>query len=158
MEYLWSPWRMKYVQGDVEPVECIFCHELSQTDGGENLIVYRGKNAFALMNRYPYTTGHMMVVPFSHTASLEMLDIPTRAEIIELTAHAMEVLKKIYKPDGFNIGANIGAAAGAGVVGHVHIHVVARWIGDTNYMSTLGETRVLPEELKITFDRICSAW
>jgi ATP adenylyltransferase len=149
---------MRYVQGDVEPVECVFCHELSQVDAGECLIVHRGLTSFVLMNRYPYTTGHMMVVPFSHIASLELLDCQTRAEIIELTSHAMDVIKKIYKPDGFNIGANIGSAAGAGVAGHVHIHVVARWFGDTNFMSTLGETRVLPEELKITFARIRSAW
>ena len=158
MEYLWSPWRMKYVQGDVEPIECVFCHELSEVDGEESLIIYRGSTSFVLMNRYPYTTGHLMVVPFSHTASLELLDCQTRAEMIELTSHAMEVMNKIYKPNGFNVGANIGSAAGAGVAGHVHIHVVARWVGDTNFMSTLGETRVLPEELKITFERICSAW
>ena len=149
---------MKYVQGDVEPVECIFCYELSLTDDGESLIVHRGKTTFVLLNRYPYTTGHLMVVPFSHTASLDLLDQGARAEMIELTTHAVEVLKKIYKPDGFNIGANIGSAAGAGVAGHVHIHIVARWIGDTNFMSTLGETRVLPEELGSTYQRICSGW
>ena len=149
---------MKYVQGDVEPMECVFCHELSRKHDGESLIVHRGKSAFVLLNRYPYTTGHLMVVPFSHTSSLDLLDQDTRAELIELTTHAVEVLKKIYKPDGFNIGANIGSAAGAGVAGHVHIHVVARWIGDTNFMSTLGETRVLPEELEITYQRITSGW
>lgn len=158
MDFLWSPWRMKYVQGNVEPVECVFCHELSQTNDGESLIVHRGSNVFVLLNRYPYTTGHLMVVPFSHTASLELLDQDTRAEMIELTTQAVEVLKKIYKPDGFNIGANIGSAAGAGVAGHVHIHIVARWVGDTNFMSTLGETRVLPEELGATYQRICSSW
>jgi ATP adenylyltransferase len=149
---------MKYVQGDNEPVECVFCHELSLMDDGEGLIVHRGRKAFVLMNRYPYTTGHLMVVPFSHTASLELLDPETRAEIIELTTRAVEVLKMIYQPDGFNLGANIGSAAGAGVAGHVHLHVVARWAGDTNFMATLGETRVLPEELDVTFQRICSAW
>lgn len=140
------------------PVECIFCHELSQRDDGESLITYKGKSAFVLMNRYPYTTGHLMVVPYSHTASLELLDSQTRAEMIELTTHAVEVLKEIYHPDGFNVGANIGSAAGAGVAGHVHIHIVARWIGDTNFMATLGETRVLPEQLDTTFQRIRSAW
>jgi ATP adenylyltransferase len=149
---------MKYVQGDTEPMGCVFCHELSQMDIDDNLIVHRGETAFVLMNRYPYTTGHLMVIPFSHVASLELLNPQTRAELIELTTHGMGVLKKIYKPDGFNIGANIGSAAGAGVAGHVHIHIVARWVGDTNFMATLGETRVLPEELKTTFMRICSAW
>lgn len=99
-----------------------------------------------------------MVVPYSHIQSLELLDKPTRGELIELTSHAMDVLKCTYKPDGFNVGANIGSAAGAGVVGHVHIHIVARWVGDTNFMSTLGETRVLPEELSTTYQRIRSAW
>jgi ATP adenylyltransferase len=149
---------MKYVQGDVEPVDCVFCHELTQPDDGTSLIVHRGKSAFVLLNRYPYTTGHLMVVPFAHSASLELLDPETRTEMIELTTHAVEVLKNIYHPDGFNIGANIGSAAGAGVAGHVHIHVVARWVGDTNFMATLGETRVLPEELVTTYQRISSAW
>lgn len=149
---------MKYVQGDVEPVECVFCHELSQDNDGAGLIVYRGKTAFVLLNRYPYTTGHLMVVPFSHSGSLDLLDVATRAEMIELTTHSVEVIKKVYHPDGFNIGANIGSAAGAGVTGHVHIHVVARWIGDTNFMATLAETRVLPEQLATTYERICSNW
>lgn len=158
MEFLWSPWRMKYVQGDTDPVECVFCHELSQVNDGESLIVHRGKTAFVLLNRYPYTTGHLMVVPYSHAASLDLLDPGTRAEMIELTTYAVEVLKKVYHPDGFNIGANFGSAAGAGVAGHVHIHIVARWVGDTNFMATLGETRVLPEELDTTYHRICASW
>ncbi len=139
-------------------MDCIFCHELALPEGKENLIVQRGDKTFTLLNRYPYTTGHLMVVPFSHIASLELLDSHTREELIESTSHAMEVLKRIYKPDGFNIGANIGSAAGAGVAGHVHIHIVARWAGDTNFMSTLGEIRVLPEELSTTYQRIRSAW
>jgi ATP adenylyltransferase len=149
---------MKYVQGDIEPVDCIFCHELSLSDGVENLIIHRGKTAFVLLNRFPYTTGHMMVVPFDHISSLELLDEQARGELIELTSHSMGILKKVYKPDGFNIGANIGSAAGAGVAGHVHIHIVARWVGDTNFMSSLGETRVLPEDLCTTFERIRSSW
>jgi len=149
---------MRYVQGDVEPIECVFCHELAEVKGGESLIVFRGATSFVLMNRYPYTTGHLMVVPLSHTASIELLDCQTRTEMIELTSHAVEVLKKIYKPDGFNVGANIGSAAGAGVAGHVHIHVVPRWVGDTNFMSSIAETRVLPEDLKITYAKICKAW
>jgi ATP adenylyltransferase len=158
MDFLWSPWRMKYVQGDVEPVECVFCHELALTNNGESLIVHRGETAFVLLNRYPYTTGHLMVVPYSHLATLDLLDQGARSELIELTNLAVGVLKKIYNPDGFNIGANIGSVAGAGVAGHLHIHIVARWVGDTNFMSTLGETRVLPEELGVTYQRICSSW
>jgi ATP adenylyltransferase len=158
MEFLWSPWRMKYVQGEVEPVDCIFCHELSQTNKAESLIVKRGEKAFVLLNRYPYTTGHLMVVPYAHIKSLELLDSQTQGELIEMTSHSLGVLSKVYKPNGFNVGANIGSAAGAGVAGHVHLHIVARWIGDTNYMATIGETRVLPEELSTTYQRILSAW
>ena len=149
---------MKYVEGDIEPVDCFFCHELALQDDTENLIIQRGKNVFALLNRFPYTTGHIMVVPYKHISSLDLLDVQTRGELIELTSHTMDVLKRVYKPDGFNVGANIGSAAGAGVAGHVHIHIVARWVGDTNFMSTLGETRVLPEELSTTYQRIRSAW
>ncbi|MBN2257827.1 MAG: HIT domain-containing protein, partial [Anaerolineaceae bacterium] len=155
---LWSPWRMKYVQGEVAPVDCVFCHELSQTNEAESLIIKRGEKAFVLLNRYPYTTGHMMVVPYAHIHSLELLDPETRVELFELASHALEVLNKVYKPDGYNLGANIGSAAGAGVAGHVHLHIVARWVGDTNYMATIGETRVLPEELSTTFQRLIAAW
>lgn len=158
MEFLWSPWRMKYVEGDTESADCIFCHELSLPESTENLIIQRGKTVFTLLNRFPYTTGHLMVVPYQHISSLDLLDAQTRGELIESASHAMDVLRRVYKPDGFNIGANIGSAAGAGVAGHVHIHVVARWVGDTNFMSTLGETRVLPEELSATYQRIRSAW
>lgn len=158
MEFLWSPWRMQYVQGDIDPVECIFCYAITKPDNMENLIVHRGKFAFVVMNRFPYTTGHMMVVPFDHIASLEQLEAATRGELMELTGHCIEVLKKLYKPDGFNVGANIGSAAGAGVAGHVHIHVVARWVGDTNFMSTLAQTRVLPEDLEVTYENLRSNW
>ncbi|MGB8253642.1 MAG: HIT domain-containing protein [Anaerolineaceae bacterium] len=149
---------MKYVEGEKEPMDCIFCHELALPDDTKNLIIQRGKTVFALLNRFPYTTGHIMVVPYKHIPSLDLLDAQTRGELIELTSHTMDVLKRVYKPDGFNVGANIGTAAGAGVAGHVHIHIVARWVGDTNFMSTLGETRVLPEELSTTYQRIRSAW
>ncbi len=149
---------MKYVEGDKEPKSCVFCHELNLPDDTENLIINRGKSAFVLLNRFPYTTGHLMVVPYQHIQSLDLLDVETRGELMEITSHALEVLRQVYKPDGFNVGANIGSAAGAGVVGHVHIHIVARWVGDTNFMSTLGETRVLPEDLSTTYQRIRSAW
>ena len=123
-------------------------------DGAQNLIAYRWARAYVILNRYPYTSGHLMVVPFEHKANLEVLDSQTRAEMMELTARCMTVLRKVYNPQAFNMGANIGEAAGAGVKEHVHIHIVPRWKGDTNFMSTLGDTRVLPETLEDTYVRI----
>jgi len=158
MKRIWSPWRMKYIMNHSESAKCIFCEALKQKDGPDNLVVIRGKTSFVLLNRYPYTSGHLMVAPFMHEPSLEELDTETRSEIIEFATHAEAVLRKVYHPEGFNMGANIGSVAGAGVVGHVHFHIVPRWKGDTNFMSTVGETRVLPESLEDTLDRVKNAW
>ena len=153
MKYLFSPWRMKYMENS--KVEgCIFCMALAMEDGAENLIAYRCERAYVILNRYPYTSGHLMVVPYVHKPNLEELDTATRAEMMELTTRCMTVLRKIYRPPAFNMGANIGEAAGAGIKGHVHIHVVPRWAGDTNFMSTVGQARVLPELLEDTYQRI----
>jgi ATP adenylyltransferase len=158
LEHLWCPWRMEYIQSDKNKDICIFCNEMSRPDGIENLIIHRGNRAFIILNRYPYTSGHLMVVPNDHLASLELLDTETRSEIMELTAQSMFVLREVYQPQGFNIGVNIGVAAGAGVLDHVHLHVVPRWGGDTNFMSALSDTRVLPETLESTFERLQNAW
>lgn len=158
MEYLWSPWRMEYIQSEKEEGECVFCVEMGKKDGPENLIVFRGEGSFVILNRYPYTSGHVMVVPYQHVNWFENLEPNVRAEIMELTVKASKVLREIYHPQGFNIGANIGEAAGAGILNHVHMHVVPRWIGDTNFMSTLGKTRVLPEILEGTFWRVKNNW
>ena len=154
MKRLWSPWRMKYIENHEKEEGCIFCNALAKTDDKENLIIKRGEKAFVIVNLYPYTSGHIMVAPMEHQPSLEFLDPGTRAEMMELVSQSMVVLKKIYKPQAFNVGANIGEAAGAGVPDHVHLHIVPRWNGDTNFMSTLGETRVLPESLSETYQRI----
>jgi ATP adenylyltransferase len=154
MNHLWSPWRMEYIENSNKVEGCIFCTMPEIQDGAENLIAYRGKCAFVILNRYPYTSGHLMVVPFEHKSNLEDLDAVTRAEMMELTMGCIVVLRKIYDPQGFNIGANIGEAAGAGVKDHVHIHIVPRWTGDTNFMSTVGDARVLPESLETTFYRV----
>jgi len=130
----------------------------TQSNDADNLIVYRGKNAFVILNRYPYTSGHLLVVANAHRPSIEDLDVESRSEMMELTTTSMRVIRKVYQPEAFNLGANIGEAAGAGIAGHVHLHVVPRWGGDTNFMSTLAETRVLPEELNETFRRISAAW
>ncbi|NOY97800.1 MAG: HIT domain-containing protein [Chloroflexi bacterium] len=158
MKYLWSPWRMTYIENHIREEGCVFCKVQQQPDSPENLIVFRGRRAFVILNRYPYTSGHLLVVPFAHKPNLEKLDAATRAEMMELTTQAMSVLRGIYHPQAFNMGANIGEAAGAGIAEHVHIHIVPRWTGDTNFMSSLAETRVLPEALKETYQRVKDAW
>jgi ATP adenylyltransferase len=128
MQYLWSPWRMKYILHNTDKPRggCIFCSVLQEQDGPENLILYRGELAYVILNLYPYTGGHLMVVPYVHQASFETLDPDTNNEIMALIAHSMQIIRKIYRPDGFNIGANVGSAAGAGVAEHAHFHLVPR--------------------------------
>jgi ATP adenylyltransferase len=145
---------MTYIENAGKVEGCVFCNAQAKEDGPDNLIVQRGKLAYVILNRYPYTSGHVMVVPFAHKPNLEELDPATRAEMMELTSQATAVLHKIYNTKAFNVGVNIGEAAGAGVKEHVHIHVVPRWVGDTNFMSTLAQTRVLPENLDDTWRRI----
>jgi len=145
---------MKYIENHEKQEGCIFCNALALPDNEKNLIIQRGELAFVIVNLYPYTSGHIMVAPMAHQPSLEYLDPNSRAEMMELVSQSIEVLKKIYHPQAFNVGANIGEAAGAGEPGHVHLHIVPRWMGDTNFMSALGETRVLPESLDKTYNRI----
>jgi ATP adenylyltransferase len=158
MKHLWSPWRMTYIEKHEKQAGCVFCNAQARTDSAENLIAFRGKNVYVILNLFPYTSGHLMVVPFEHKASIEDLDAATRTEMMELTSRCMEILRKLYNPHGFNMGANIGEAAGAGVPGHVHIHIVPRWSGDTNFMTTLGNARVLPEFLEDTYKRVKEAF
>ncbi|HFC09532.1 MAG TPA: HIT domain-containing protein [Chloroflexi bacterium] len=158
MDYLWSPWRMEYIENHIREEGCVFCKAQKQPDSPENLIVYRGQRAFVMLNRYPYTSGHLMVIPFRHEADLVALDADTRAEMMELTAQAIRVLRAVYHPQAFNVGMNLGAAAGAGIAAHLHMHIVPRWSGDTNFMSTLAQTRVLPESLETTYARVREAW
>jgi ATP adenylyltransferase len=149
MEYILSP---KSGEG------CIFCEGLKQVDGPENLIVHRGPKAFVMLNRFPYTSGHLMIVPYEHMPSLELLEVSSRADIMELSARAIQVLQALYSPQGYNLGMNIGNAAGAGISEHVHLHVVPRWVGDTNFMSAVSQTRVLPELLEETYQRVRKTW
>jgi len=158
MNYLWSPWRMEYIDNPDKEEGCVFCNAQAKEDGAENLIAYRGERAYVILNRYPYTSGHLMAIPFEHVSNLEELDSETRAEMMELTSRCTTILKNIYRPQGFNVGVNIGEAAGAGVLGHVHIHIVPRWKGDTNFMSSVGQTRVLPEALEDTYQRVKNAF
>lgn len=158
MKRLWTPWRKDYIENHGKQDGCVFCRAQSMADGPENLIVLRGLRAYVILNRFPYTRGHLMAVPFEHKSTLQDLDAATRAELIELGTRCMAVLKKTYNAQAFNLGANIGEAAGAGVKEHVHLHVVPRWVGDTNFMTTLGGTRVLPELLEDTYRRIHEAF
>ncbi len=149
---------MEYILTPKSEEGCIFCNALQLTDGPDNLIIARGPKAFVMLNRYPYTSGHLMIVPYLHQPSLELLDAPSRAELMDLSARAIQVLHAVYTPQGFNLGMNIGNAAGAGVTEHVHLHIVPRWVGDTNFMSSVSQTRVLPELLEETYRRVKEAW
>ncbi len=158
MDHLWSPWRMEYIENSQTEVGCILCNRFDEEDGLENLIVFRGNQAFVILNRYPYTNGHMMIVPSMHVPSLVDLDDEALLELILLTKKALNALKQVYKAESFNVGVNIGEAAGAGIAEHVHIHVVPRWIGDTSFISTTANTRVIPEALEVTYNRLLEAW
>jgi ATP adenylyltransferase len=153
MDYLWTPWRYAYITGADKPKGCIFC-ELAKEDDATARIVHRGSNCFVILNTYPYTPGHVMIVPFAHLDELQKLSPQTAHEMIELSQKMENVLRTLYKPDGINLGMNIGAAAGAGVAGHIHMHVLPRWVADANFVSVIGETRVLPETLETTWERI----
>ncbi|MFB3825684.1 MAG: HIT domain-containing protein [Bryobacteraceae bacterium] len=154
MDYLWSPWRYQYVTTADKTAECIFCDAAGRCDDRENLIVWRGARCFVILNRYPYTSGHLMVVPYAHVATLEELDDETTVEMARTVRAASGHLRRLYSPDGMNVGMNIGKCAGAGVAGHVHAHVLPRWVGDSSFMTTVGETRVLPEDLATTWRRL----
>jgi len=158
MDILWTPWRMAYLQNPNQEDGCMFCLQLEKPDGEENLVLYRGRQAFVILNRFPYTNGHLMVVPIAHLPSLEDLRADQMAELMELTQRSLAMLRRVYGAGSFNLGANIGQAAGAGVADHVHLHVVPRWAGDTNFMSTLANTRVLPETLEATYRRLRQNW
>jgi len=158
MKRIFSPWRMKYIKDADKQTGCIFCSLPRDSSDLASLIVERGKLGFVVLNRFPYTSGHIMVAPYAHQATIELLDEKTQAEMMSLISHSIRVLRSVYRPDGFNVGANIGYAAGAGFAEHVHFHIVPRWVGDTNFMSTTGDVRVLPEDLETTWKRIKEAW
>ena len=158
MNHLWSPWRMEYIQTKKDNSSCVFCDVLEQEDGWENLILFRGRYNYAILNRYPYNTGHALIIPYRHVASYELLTPEERSEMMELINQTTKVIRQAYHPDAFNIGANIGEAAGAGIAPHVHFHVLPRWYGDTNFVTTIGQTRIVPENLSDTYDQLKKAW
>jgi ATP adenylyltransferase len=158
MDYLWSPWRYRYISTAAPSDECIFCKAAGAEDDRESLVVHRARHCFIILNRFPYTSGHVMVVPYAHVATLEELPEEPTVEMALLVRRAEAVLRRVYRPEGLNIGMNIGHCAGAGIAGHIHTHVLPRWTGDANFMTTVGETRVLPEDLGDTWDKLSRAF
>jgi len=157
MDYLWTPWRYAYVTGAEKSSGCIFCDLPNLDDDVKANIVHRGRHCFVILNSYPYTPGHVMVVPFAHLDQLQKLPAEAACEMMDLSQRMEGVLRQLYGPDGINLGMNIGKAAGAGVTGHIHMHVLPRWIADANFLSVVGETRILPESLEMTYQRIKAA-
>ena len=156
MDYLWTPWRYTYVTGVNQAISCIFCNAPKESDQ-KALIVHRGTHCYIILNTYPYTNGHVMIVPYTHLDELQKLPTDAASEMMALSQRMESVLRSLYRPDGINLGMNLGKAAGAGVAGHIHMHILPRWVADANFVSVIGETRVLPEALEVTWERIRKA-
>lgn len=157
MQRLWSPWRSKYIASGVDSQAegCVFCRIAASPDQDEtNFVLHRGEHAFVVLNLYPYITGHLMIVPYLHTSELDALAKEISDEMMDLAKRAQTALRAVYSPSGFNMGMNLGSAAGAGIADHLHIHMLPRWSGDTNFMTTVGESRVIPEALEATYARL----
>jgi ATP adenylyltransferase len=162
MDRLWTPWRYRYVSsakptGAGPDSGCIFCEKAASSDDRGNYVVLRAERNFLILNLYPYTTGHLMIAPYEHIATLGEAPQETLHEMMQLTARAEKALRQVYAPDGLNIGMNLGESAGAGIAGHIHMHVLPRWTGDGSFMTTVAETRVLPETLETTYERVKAA-
>lgn len=154
MDSLFAPWRYSYLVQEKALEGCVFCAALRSTPGGVDLVVYRGRHNFVILNLFPYNNGHLMIVPNAHLASPAASTPDQRAEMAELAVAGEEVLREAYRPDGFNLGMNLGRAAGAGIEQHFHLHVVPRWAGDTNFMAVTAGTRVIPEDLRLARERL----
>jgi ATP adenylyltransferase len=158
MKQLWAPWRLDYIQSVDEQPGCFLCNAAESDDDEAHLVVHRGELAFVLLNKFPYSSGHLLVAPYRHGLNFDDLDGPIALEIHELGARGVRALREVFGPEGFNLGWNIGRIAGAGVPDHGHLHVVPRWAGDTNFMPVLGDVKVLPEHLVATRERLAGAW
>ncbi|HSE48801.1 MAG TPA: HIT domain-containing protein [Terriglobales bacterium] len=158
MDRIFTPWRYAYVSQAEKVDGCIFCQLAQAPDDRKALIVHRGRHCYIVLNAFPYTSGHVMVVPTAHLDTLAQLPQPAAEEMMALTQRLDAVLRQVYRPEGVNIGMNIGKAAGAGVAGHIHMHVLPRWSADSNFMTTVAETRVLPEDLTVTWERLKKAF
>jgi ATP adenylyltransferase len=155
MDALWAPWRMRYIQAvDDTDNGCVFCKKAQQNRDRENLILYRAEHSFVVLNLYPYNNGHLMVIPYRHAADITELDEPASAELWRMIVAGKEALANAFHPDGFNIGMNLGRPSGAGIDQHIHMHIVPRWNGDTNFMPVVGETKVISQSLEDAYDAL----
>jgi ATP adenylyltransferase len=157
LQRLWSPWRSKYIASGVDSQAegCVFCSIAANPDqDAANFVLHRGEHAFTLLNLYPYITGHLMVVPYLHTSEFDAVPKEITDEMMDLAKRSQTALREVYSPSGFNLGMNLGSAAGAGIADHIHIHLLPRWSGDTNFMTTVGESRVIPEALEVTYEKL----
>jgi ATP adenylyltransferase len=151
---IWAPWRLRYVKNASKQDECIFCTNPRAGNDRETLIAHRGERCYVILNLFPYTNGHLMVAPFEHLGKLQELPPELTAEMMALAQRSMRILEEVYEPEGFNTGINQGRVAGAGVEGHIHLHVVPRWAGDNNYMPVIADTRVMPQSLEESYDAL----
>ena len=160
MDILWSPWRYDYIKSGssdqhTESTGCVFCAlQESAGDDQSKYILHRGQHNYVVLNIYPYISGHLLIVPYAHLGELDAAPVETTSEMMELAKRSQTLLRETYRPHGFNLGMNLGRSAGAGVADHIHLHIMPRWTGDSNFMSTIGETRVIPEDLKTTYDKL----
>lgn len=156
MDYLWSPWRFRYVSEEVKRDRCVFCEKatVDTSQDREHLVLHRARSNFVLLNLFPYTTGHVLIAPYAHVAGLGELEAGILGEMMELAQSVQAALEASYHPEGYNLGMNLGKCAGAGVANHLHLHVLPRWSGDANFMTVIGETRVQPEDLLATYDKL----
>jgi len=157
VDRLWSPWRAKYIASgvDAESSTCVFCEiGRDKENDPNNYVVFRGQLNFVALNLFPYITGHLLIIPYAHLGEFDSASKDVTDEMMDLAKRSQSALREVYKPAGFNLGMNLGAAAGAGIVDHIHMHILPRWSGDTNFMTTVGETRVLPEDLTTTYKKL----
>lgn len=158
MDHLYTPWRMAYIRGEKKPVQgCVFCNLAADQDDQKQVIAY-AEHVYVTLNLYPYNNGHLMVVPYEHVQSLEQLSTPALTELMLTTNRALAALRKLYNPSAFNLGANLGAAAGAGIAEHFHFHIVPRWPGDANFMTVVGSTRVIPDTMENVYRELKETW
>lgn len=156
-ERLWAPWRMDFVTKGYKDEQCLFCRVNAETDDTASYVLARGPLCLLMLNAYPYTNGHLMTAPLRHTAEFDTLSPDELAEMMAMAQRGMAALRAVYRPDGFNVGMNLGSAGGAGIADHLHLHIVPRWSGDTNFMPVVGDVRVMPESLDASYRRIKSA-
>jgi ATP adenylyltransferase len=158
MDHLWTPWRSTYMKEKRDRSGCVFCLAAASTNDEDTLIVFRGRLNFVILNRYPYTSGHLMIAPYQHVSRLQQVDDETSAEMMRLVRSSERLIEESYQPQGINIGMNLGEAAGAGIEQHIHMHALPRWFGDANFMTSVSHTRIIPEELSVTWSKLNQAF